>query len=290
MKKLIILVTTIFFSPFLFAQSETSVDTIKVGNYIILKKRGGEDTDTTMPKKEKKNINIDISIGYSSKKKAKSNVSTNWFIFDLGFTNMRDQTNYTTAQSGSYFQILKPANGPVTENSTNLINNKSSNFNMWFFMQKINISKHQLNLKYGLGLEGYNFRYERSLSYRKDPMNFVFNDSINFSKNKLYAGYLTVPFMINFTATPDKKKGFSISAGLSAGYLISSRNKQISNERGKQKIIGNFDLEPFRLAAIGEIGLGPVRLYGSYSLNTLHKSNTGFQQYPYALGIRFSNW
>ena len=48
--------------------------------------------------------------------------------------------------------------------------------------------------------------------------------------------------------------------------------------------------QPWRFAAIAEIGLGPVRLYGSYSLNRLQKEITRVEQYPYAVGIRFSNW
>ncbi len=227
---------------------------------------------------------VDIKIGNKAKKK-RSNVTTDWFIFDLGFANFRDQTNYATAQGGSYFHNT---NGVVNANSLSLINGKSSNVNIWFFMQKMNLVKHKLNLKYGLGLEMYNYRYEHSVSFRNEPTNYVFNDSIHFSKNKLYAEYLTVPFMVNFTPDLSNKNSLCFSAGVSAGYLISSRNKQISDERGKQKISGNFDLEPFRLAIVGEIGLGGVRLYGSYSLNTFHKESTGLQQYPYALGIRFS--
>lgn len=53
---------------------------------------------------------------------------------------------------------------------------------------------------------------------------------------------------------------------------------------------GDFNFEPFRLAAIGEVGLGPVRLYGTYSLNKLQKDITKVEQFPYAVGIRFSNW
>jgi len=49
-------------------------------------------------------------------------------------------------------------------------------------------------------------------------------------------------------------------------------------------------LSPFRTALIGELGIGPVKLYGSYSLNTLHDSYTRLEQYPFAVGIRFSNW
>jgi hypothetical protein len=56
------------------------------------------------------------------------------------------------------------------------------------------------------------------------------------------------------------------------------------------KYKGDFDLQPFRLAAVAEMGLGPIRLYGSYSLNKLHADGTRLSQYPYAIGIRFSNW
>jgi hypothetical protein len=180
---------------------------------------------------------------------------------------------------------------PVTKNSFNLRNEKSSNVNIWFFMQKRNIAKHVLNLKYGLGLEMYNYRFESNISFRNSPQPSVFMDSIGFTKNKLYAGYVTVPLMLNITPSGQTRRGFTFSAGMSAGYLIGSRNKQISAERGKQKIRGNLNMEPWRIAAIGEIGLGPVRLYGTYSLNSLQqKDRTGLEQYPYAVGIRFSTF
>jgi hypothetical protein len=94
--------------------------------------------------------------------------------------------------------------------------------------------------------------------------------------------------MINVNTQPGRKKGLSFSAGVSAGYLLASRNKQISNNRGKVKIKSDFDLEPFRLAYIGELGIGAVRLFGSYSMRPLH--GRGIKQYPYSLGLRFSNW
>jgi len=133
----------------------------------------------------------------------------------------------------------------------------------------------------------FNFRYENNISYHKSPA-YIFRDSVNFSKNKLYASYLSVPLMINVNTRPGKKKGLSFSAGVSAGYLIGSRNKQISEERGKVKTKGDFDLEQFRLAYVGELGLGPIRLFGSYSIRPLH--GTGLKQYPYSVGLRFSNW
>lgn len=257
-----------------FAQEDSTKeksDTIVVGNFKIIKKdkRGGDDGGST---------SFEIS------KRKRKNLSTNWSILDIGFANLRDETIYGSAEANAY---LQGGGQHFTKADMKLRTNKTSNVNFWLFMQKLNVAKHVVNLKYGLGLEMYNFRYSTNISYRENPVR-VFRDSVQFSKNKLYAGYVTVPFMVNINATPDRKRGFSLSAGVSAGYLVGSRNKQVSTERGKQKIKGDFELEKWRLAYIAELGLGPVRLYGSYSINPLHER--GLKQYPYAIGLRLSNW
>ena len=289
MKRLVCLLTLASLTATGFAQKDSTTnntDTVKVGNFIIIKKNKGN--TVSEPTESRRNNSYELRVERRPRKR--SNVSTNWWIMDLGFANMRDNTDYTAAQAGGYFKTLRPADGPVNQNSYKLINGKSSNVNIWFFMQKLNLINHVVNLKYGLGLEMYNYRFDTHLSFRKDPQPYVFNDSIAFTKNKLYVEYLTVPVMLNFNTTPDSRRGLSFSAGISAGYLTNSRNKQISGDRGKQKIKGDFNFEPWRVAAIGELGLGPVRLYGSYSLNRLQKDVTRVEQYPYTVGIRFSNW
>lgn len=294
MKRLTVLTAALLITATGFAQKDSSkpeaTDTIKVGNFVIIKKNKNAETGSD---DNKTKIKLDFNIGDKStrtysRKRRNDNLSTNWWIFDLGFANVRDNTNYTSAQSMGYFSTVHGS--PVNQNSFALNTGKSSNANVWIFMQKLNISQHVLNLKYGLGLEMYNFRYDHSLSYRNSPAPYVFNDTISFSKNKLYAGYLTVPLMLNINTTPHRHNGFSFSAGVSAGYLVGSHNKQISAERGKQKYHGDLSLQPWRFATIAELGLGPVRLYGSYSLNALHKDGTGVDQFPYAVGVRFSNW
>jgi hypothetical protein len=282
-------------------------DTIKVGNFYIVKK-SGDALFTTQVKVGDSvindatvqigNITINASgldrkpvIKIERKKPAPKKVSTNWWIFDLGFAGNRDETNYATAVvNNNYLRTFSPANGAPNKQTFNLNNGKTTNVNLWFFMQKVSIVKQAVFLKYGMGMEMYNFRYDSRVSYRKDSYPYVYNDSSSFSKNKLFAGYLSVPLMLHINTTPGNKKGFSFSAGVSAGYLVGSRVKQKSAERGKQKYKGDFDLSPFRTALIGELGIGPVKLYGSYSLNTLHDSYTRLEQYPFAVGIRFSNW
>lgn len=290
MKRMVMAIAAVMAIGSTMAQKKES-DTIKVGNYVIIKNSKEQDEeDSIRRERNRKTLDFEIEFNANPRRRNLRNVSTNWGILDIGFANYRDQTLYPYAQGGTYLRQLRLQDGLVDENSNKLNITKSSNVNIWIFMQKLNLVKHKINLKYGLGYEMYNFRFERSLSYRNNPTNYIFNDSINFSKNKLFVGYATVPIMINFQAQPEKRRSFSMSIGVSAGYLLGARNKQISSQRGKEKLNSTFDLEPFRLAAIGEVGFGPVRLYGSYSFNQLHKSSTRIEQYPYALGIRFSNW
>lgn len=282
MKRIYLAVAALLVALASFAQKDstrqtadtTKSDTIRAGNFIIIKKRrdNGPGKSTT--------VSID------NKPYKPSKISTNWWIFDLGFANLNDRTDYSGSDAQNFLRSVGPGGKPGKDD-LKLRAGKSSNVNIWVVMQRVNLAKGYLNLKYGLGLEMFNFRYENNIRYNKTP-NYIYKDSVSFSKDKLYAGYATVPFMLNVNTSPGRKKGLSFSAGVSAGYLVGSHTKEISKERGKEKTKGDLGLEKFRLAYIGELGIGPVRLFGSYSLTKLHEN--GLEQYPYSLGIRFSNW
>jgi hypothetical protein len=47
-------------------------------------------------------------------------------------------------------------------------------------------------------------------------------------------------------------------------------------------------MERFKISYIGEVGLGPVRLYGSYSPKSIFERSLNIK--PFNIGIRFSNW
>jgi len=216
------------------------------------------------------------------------NVTTNWFAFDLGYTNYRNESPNLVYIMQQYPSM--PLNY-VTPYNLKLKNSKSSNFNIWIVQQKVNLYQHKLNAKYGIGFEMFNFRLEQPVGFRDDVSSKMVLENISFSKNKLFAKYLTVPFQFSYQANPENKRSFYISAGMSAGYLIDARNKQISTERGKQKYNGNFNLNNWRVATIGELGVGGVRLYGSYGLtNLFDKQATYFEMYPFSMGLRFSKF
>lgn len=280
MKRITMLSAALLVAMAGFAQKDTTAktgaDTIRIGSMIIIKKNRGSNEGSRSE-----------SITIQKRDKKPSKVSTNYFILDIGFANVTDDTKYGTPEAASYLRTIRPGEAAFTKDDLKLKTAKTTNVNLWLFMQKLNITKGVVNLKYGLGLEMFNFRYDNNISYHRNP-SYIFRDSVSFSKNKLYVGYASVPFMLNINTHPGKKRGLSFSAGITAGYLVGSRNKQISGERGKDKLKGDFDLEKFRLAYVGEIGLGPVRLFGSYSTTKLHES--GLQQYPYSFGLRLSNW
>jgi hypothetical protein len=262
-----------------------AADTIKVGNIIIIKKNDGKPAGEKKTDEKNDSDNDGVSVKINKRKDyKKSNVSTNWFIFDLGFSNVNDQTNYSSPATQTFMQGV---NGGANENALSLRNGKSLNINLWFFMQKVNVIKHAVNLKYGLGLELNNYRYENNIRYSTNPTK-LYSDSISFTKNKLAADYITLPVMLNFNFAPRRSKSYGFSAGVSAGYLYAARQKLKSDARGKEKIKNDFNLEPWKLSAIAELNLGVINLYGSYALNNLHKN--GLEQTPYNIGIRFSSW
>lgn len=295
MKRIYFLVTLCALATAAYAQQPTAKDssitkstkrdTIRIGNILIIKSH-----------KERKNDSSTVDNDYSYTKRNKK-VSTNYFILDLGFANWDDQTNYANAGSGIVNRLGTAA---FSGEDMKLRGGNSANVNLWLFMQKISLSKSNINLKYGLGLEYNNYSFRSAVSFREAGIlpngtglgtnaPFIFRDSISFSKNKLNLKYITVPLMLNFAT--NKQKGMprlSASIGISAGYLIRERNKQNSNERGKQDNQGDYDLQRFKFSYIAELGLGPVRLYGSYSPKSLFEK--GLDIRPYAIGIRFSNW
>ena len=165
-----------------------------------------------------------------------SNLSTNWLILDLGFANFNDRTNYAGAEA----QAFAPGSA---ENWFHLSTSKSVDVNILIFMQRLNMIKHVVNLKYGFGVELNNYRYRDDIKYLVNPTQVIM-DSVSYTKNKLAADYFTVPLMLNFNFTPNIEDGFGLSVGVSAWYLYSSRHKLISDEFGKHKDHDNFELNP----------------------------------------------
>jgi hypothetical protein len=247
-----------------FAQPDNNKarDTIRIGNMIIIKKG--------QPGKYRHRHRVPPL----------SNLSTNWAVVDIGFNNYTDNTNYSSAEA----QQFAPG---ADKDWFKLRNGKSVNVNIYLFMQRLNVIKHVVNLKYGLGIELNNYKYRKNLRFTEDPTQAYLDPAV-YRKVKLAADYVTVPLMINFNFTPRKisSQCFGISVGASAGYLYSSRQKYINAAEGKQKVRDDFDLRPYKISYIAELQLGPILLYGSMANKSMFEK--GLDQTPYNAGIRLA--
>lgn len=258
-----------------FAQTDTTgakADTIRIGGMIIVKKPG---------KDGKESREVIIS---NRRRSSLSNVTTNWWIVDLGFANYKDETNYAAAQQGGFV-----SSGIGSKDNLKLRTGKSVNVNIWVFMQKLNIAKHYINLKYGLGVELNNYRFDdERVRFTENPTKVSMDNTLDgATKNKLAADYVTVPVMLNFNFTPKRYRTFGFSVGMSAGYLYSSRQK-IKMDGDKDKLKDDFNLEKFKISYIAELNLGPVKLYGSMATKNMWEK--GLDQTPYNIGIRLSSF
>jgi hypothetical protein len=268
-----------------YAQEDTTIlkkevpeesDTIRVGGIIIIKKKGDDgDNEYKVTPENKSNY---------KRQYKRENITTNWLIFDVGYSGYNDKTDFSTQEAQDFLQFQN--GNPATKGDYSLRAGRISNFNLWLFMQRVNMYKHVVNLKYGFGIETNNYFYKNPITYVDGASPFTFRDSVNFSRNKIAADFFTVPVMININTNPGAGRwgGFQMSFGVSGGYLYASRQKQVSNERGKQKQRTDFNLNKWKVAYVAELGLGPIRLYGSYSMTTLH--TFGLDQYPYNIGVR----
>jgi hypothetical protein len=157
-------------------------------------------------------------------------------------------------------------------------------------MQRLNLINHAVNLKYGVGVELNNYFFDDTrVRFSKSPTTVTLDPTLkDAKKNKLAADYVTLPMMLNFNFTPHKNhKTYGFSAGVSAGYLYSARQKtKMDGKVSKTK--SDFDLERWKLSYIGELLLGPVKIYGSYAFKNMWEK--GLDQTPYTVGFRISTW
>lgn len=250
--------------------SNNSNDTLKVGSMVIIKKGEFPGDNVTH-----------VDWNHHPKN---NRLQTSWLLLDLGYSNFVDNTNYSSQELLNYTGGV-----PFSASDFNLRTGKSMNINVWLFRQRYGITRNNgFNLTYGFVIETNNYKFENNPSFKKGGPPYVIHDSISFSKNKLATSYFTIPIMLGFKTNPASKKTFNINAGVSIGYLYSSRNKQISDERGKQKIKGNFDMEPWKIQLVGEMGWNWFKFYGAYSPQSMFKSGLNFL--PYNIGIRLGGW
>ena len=289
MNRLFFIFTSLFLTTAALAQESTPViypnDTVKLGNLKIIKINGEEKKDWITIFR-----NLDygaVKLDYNNTKPAvPKDIETQWLGFDLGVSGYTDYTKYAISPT-----LSSPSVGLPLTNRKMQPKNSSTNVNIWVVQQKVNIYQHKLYFKYGFGFEMFNYFYTNAIDFRNNEKAFVSLSNNTYSKDKLFINYLTVPLQLSRSFKIKNVQTISLSGGVSLGYMLTARNKQISDALGKKKYYGDFNMNDYRVAGIFQLGIGDVKFYGSAALTPmLDKSTTNIGLFPYTFGIRLAKF
>lgn len=246
--------------------------------------------------KEKKGHSIAISnkgIQIDEKEKKEKTFEIHYFIMDLGFNTLLDNTNYQSATAQKFIQYDTLMGLNNSKDIFDLRTGKSINVDIYPIMAKLRLlgsDKQKIFLSAGAGLQMYNFRFSKNISYRNQtniPYSpYVALDTVSFSKNKLGFTYLSVPLGLTFKTKLAEKAWLVYGFGITGGYRIASWTKQKSDERGKDKNHESYNFNDFNSCITGEFGIDNYfRFYASYQVTPLHEN--ALDQHPLSIGFRF---
>ncbi len=171
---------------------------------------------------------------------------------------------------------------------------KSFMYRIGAFRQRIPLDrKGTVNLMWGANFEMDNYEFSRPITLQKnsDPLVIVTDNSMSFSKNRLYTSWAEIPLMLHFETNRKASKSFRIGIGAQGGLMLGSLTEQCDNATDKNtKIESGFNLNKVRYGVQAQLGYGPVNFVAQYHLSPLFQAgkapeintfNVGFSIVPF---------
>jgi hypothetical protein len=117
-------------------------------------------------------------------------------------------------------------------------------------------------------------RLKNDITLQNEPQNLGFlEEDIHFDKNRFSSSYVHIPLNFEFrTKENDNGKRFYFVIGPEIGFLLNGKIKQISDERGKQKIKDDYHFQPFRYGGAVRLGYGGLGIFTKYYVNDMFDS------------------
>jgi hypothetical protein len=265
MKRL--LLTTIFcvVASLSFAQQTTTVSTVTTKT-IVKKDTTIVKTDTTVVKNTSKKYKFTFGDGQkrrdSLRKEAEKRDKVNFdivFRFDLGFTTLIDNGSFTLSPQNDFLSYR----GSKTSNVGFEVAQFGYRFNKNFKMTL------------GGGFDWTLIRLNQNITIQKNTPTLTYVvDNISYSKNRFSSTYLRVPLGFEFR-TNESRKGNRLTwiVGPEAGLLLGGRVKQISEEKGKQKIDDNYHFTKVRYGVFTRLSYESVGIYAKYYMNDMFENS-----------------
>jgi len=192
--------------------------------------------------------------------------------FNFGFANVKRSAS----------------NGNANNSLPELNNGKSFGIGLgqnWGF----NLIKGKLRLWTGIRYDIKNYRFANNkVNLNKEAAKFGYkvDSSGNAEKSKVVVNYLGIPLALGYQTNPrDHEDGFSVRAGVTAGYRVRTHTKVNHSSSNKEKQFDDFNFNDFALSPFFQIGYNSVFLYGRYSMTSLFKTNQGPTANAFEFGI-----
>jgi regulator of replication initiation timing len=168
---------------------------------------------------------------------------------------------------------------------------KSLVFNFNFFEQAIGFAKGHAAIVTGMGVTFNHFAWRNpiTLDFDQNGTWATLTDDRKFEKNKLNAGYLTLPLMLELHTSPLKKKGLSLAFGAQGGFRLYSKAKQeyvLNSDSYDSKIRDHYNINPWRADIIARLGYRNFTFFANYPLTQFFEKDKGPELYTFQVGIR----
>ena len=138
------------------------------------------------------------------------------------------------------------------------------------FGKEAEIIKDRLRLAAGLGFQFESYAFDKNVRITDEPTLQGIEDTIrDYRKNTLNANYVTLPVVLQFNTKRNLDKSFHVAVGVIAGYRISSNMTYKWSEdarRQRERLRNDYGLEPYRLSAIAQVGIGNAMIWAQYDL------------------------
>jgi hypothetical protein len=240
---------------------------IRVGNRIFDVIDNGNSTEITTSKEPKEN------------RKHYRDFNGHWGGFELGVNTFRatDYSLYNNTGYGEFFDLNY---------------SKSLTFNLNIAEFAFSNNRKTIGVLTGAGFSFMNFRFDQAkITVEKNSEGLLIPVTLESAKkSKLNLNYLTIPLILEVN-TPLKlnNQHLSLAAGVIGGLNIGNHTKIKYDDNSKEKVRGNFNVNPFKYELTGRLGLGEFCLFANYSMTPLFKEGKGPELYPLVVGISFPN-